>query len=601
MSKYQTLVNILDQLRLEAPPAYKSYHPLKSDISKLDQARCKAFIHLFLKVRFGLLEFGEREPFFTEGGNDGGIDAYYIDREAKTIFVVQSKFRTNKKNFEAKEIELKEIFKIQIDRISEGETKDEDGNKYNDKIQAMLKKIQAIPDTANYKWQVVLLANLKKIKQSDLERYTGGFETEVFDFERTYQKLVFPVVNGTFYNVADLFITLQLTNKERNKSTIKYPVKTERASCEIDMIFVPTIEIGKVLHKYKNSMLNYNPRNYLDLKKNPVNKEIESTITDKTSNEFALFNNGITILSDETKITPKTGKKGIGQLYIKKPQIINGGQTAFTLSRIYEDFVASGKRPNVFQDKEVMLKVITVPPGKVDEAEKLLLIEAISKATNQQTTVTEADRRSNDKAQIELQINMFSTFGYFYERKRGEFLDGLKWKYIDRSKIIDRQIALRICCAQKGLASEARRQSAKKFFEKAEFQKLLDGNVDHQVIFYGYKCFKYLGEIEKTFSGSKNRFGVANFGQGLRYGKYAIVSVVIKTHNGGIATADYPQRAKDETDRILAKWLEFESYAMKQKHNGSYFQKTGRGKYVIDFDGYYKGSTLNQDLKIFKF
>src|SRR5882724_4931249 len=106
MSKYHTLVNILDQLCAEAPPAYKSYHPLKSDITKLDQARCKAFVHLYLKVFFGMLEFREREGAFTDGKYDGGIDAYYIDHAEKKIFVVQSKFRTNKKNFEAKEIEL---------------------------------------------------------------------------------------------------------------------------------------------------------------------------------------------------------------------------------------------------------------------------------------------------------------------------------------------------------------------------------------------------------------------------------------------------------------------------------------------------------------
>ena len=51
MSKYQTLVSILDQLRREAPSTYKSYHPIESDAEAVDKARSKAFIHLFLKAK----------------------------------------------------------------------------------------------------------------------------------------------------------------------------------------------------------------------------------------------------------------------------------------------------------------------------------------------------------------------------------------------------------------------------------------------------------------------------------------------------------------------------------------------------------------------
>lgn len=47
MSKYKTLLNILDGLNLEAPAEYKSYHPNKSDQNAVDQSRSKSFLHLF--------------------------------------------------------------------------------------------------------------------------------------------------------------------------------------------------------------------------------------------------------------------------------------------------------------------------------------------------------------------------------------------------------------------------------------------------------------------------------------------------------------------------------------------------------------------------
>ena len=456
----------MTSFRGEAPREFKTYHALETDVPKLDQARSRAFIHLFLKVRYGLLEFNEREEFVTEGTDDGGIDAYYIDEEAKTISLIQSKFRTNEKNFEAKQIELKEILKMDADRIAEGKTDNEGGGKYNGKIQKMLEDFKKIPDPARYNWRVVLLANLKDTKQSDLKKFTGGFSTIVYDFEKTYNDLVFPIVSGTFFNIADLFIKLNLTNKELSQSRINYPVSTEQATCEITIIFVPTLEIASVLHKYKNSVLKFNPRSYLDLQTNPVNREIANTIEGKKSNEFALYNNGITILSDETNLNEKIGQKAKGQLHIKNPQIINGGQTAFTLCRIYEDRKESGAGLDVFENKEVMLKVITLPPSQADNDGKLQLIEAISKATNQQTAVSEADRRSNDKVQIDLQANLFSAFGYFYERKRGEFLDGLRLKYIDEARIIERETVMRICSTLNGQVSAARRSSAKIFLRR---------------------------------------------------------------------------------------------------------------------------------------
>jgi hypothetical protein len=252
-----------------------------------------------------------------------------------------------------------------------------------------------------------------------------------------------------------------------------------------------------------------------------------------------------------------------------------------------------------------MLKVITLPPGQSDSLSKLELIESISKATNQQTAIDEADRRSNDRVQIELQKNLFSTFGFFYERKRGEFLDGLRQDYIRSNQVISRETVLRVCCALKGQVSEARRQSSKKLFSKHSFDSLLDDGVSHKAVFYGVKCFEHLAVTEKQFSGSlTNKFGVANYGQGLRYGKYAIVAVVCKELSPELVIQDYEEKVKEETDAVLQRWIEFESYVKTLSHNRAYFSKTkdpdtGKEVLEVNFDGYYKGSTLNRDIGTF--
>lgn len=173
-----------------------------------------------------------------------------------------------------------------------------------------------------------------------------------------------------------------MTLSDKNAGTkISYSVQTQSARVHITVAFVPTIEIARTMFKYRNAILRYNPRSYLEHEGKSVNTEIRRSIEGRTTNEFALFNNGITIVSDETHINERIGQKDRAQLTLVNPQIINGGQTAYTLSQIYKENLASSE--TVFGQKEVLVKIITFEPSAhLDEARKLELIEDISRATN---------------------------------------------------------------------------------------------------------------------------------------------------------------------------------------------------------------------------
>ena len=103
---YLALIRTLDSLRNEAPKNFKSYYPKVEEVEKLNQARAAAFIHLFLKVRFGMGDFVKRHENICDGSQDGGVDGYFIDTDNRCITLVQSKFRTTEKNFEEKSIDL---------------------------------------------------------------------------------------------------------------------------------------------------------------------------------------------------------------------------------------------------------------------------------------------------------------------------------------------------------------------------------------------------------------------------------------------------------------------------------------------------------------
>ncbi len=604
MSKYEIFVNILDMLRKEAPPEYKRYHPLDTDVEKLNQSRAKAFIHLFLKVKFGILDFARREWLVTDKSHDAGIDAYFIDQESKKVFFIQSKFRTNEDNFKEKEIKLSELLNMDVDRIVDGEHADENGIKYNGKIQQLLRELNEISDIGRYNYEVIILANLEDAKSSSLKKFTGGFPTTVFNFDKTYNELVFPVITGTYYNPRELMISINLSNKSSSGASISYNVTTNYKDCDITVLFVPTIEIAKTLYKYKNSILKYNPRSFLELANNTVNTDIAKTITDLSTNEFALFNNGITMLSYGTSFNQKIGQKGKAQLIITQPQIINGGQTAYTLSRIYEENLNTGKNEELFTDKEVLLKVITFPQdGEDSSAEHFKFIEAISKATNQQTPVDDADRRSNDSIQMEIQNTIYDNYGYFYQRKRGEYADGIRDNYIQRAQIIDRELFLRLCKSCDLNPAEARRASAKQLFKETNFVKTLNDVSRFKEYFFAFKCYEMLNTIERKYSKeTNNKFGVVNYGYALRYGKFSVVSVCRLKYKGDESLQEIDTIINDS----LTKWLAFESYIMGVPSNNTYFrsyydQEDSVQKQVLNFDGYYKGRNLNADiLKFFK-
>ncbi|WP_421310932.1 AIPR family protein [Aeromonas veronii] len=603
MTKYKTLVSVLDQIRFEAPIEYKKYRPNQNDMEKINQARGKALIHLYLKVKFGVLDFKSRERVITDKGYDAGIDAYYINVDSKEIFLIQSKFRTTEDNFEGKEISYDELLKMDIDRVIDGETHDEDGNEYNGKIKQLLRELSQIEDIGRYSYRVVILANIKSLKSSQIKRLTNGFAAEIIDNDRIYNELLFPVVTGTYYNNSLLSISLNLTNKNSSSARISYNVETEYKDCDITVVFVPTEEIGRILYTYKNSILKYNPRCFLEMKANSVNKEIHNTIINKKTNEFALFNNGITMLSDETSVNERIGQKDKAQIIISNPQIINGGQTAFTLSRIYEDIKNNIQNDDVFNNKEVLLKIITFGElSSKNEQQKRLLIESISKATNRQNEVSDADRRSNDKIQIDLQEIFFQKFGYYYERKKGEFSDGIKDKYITRNQIIDRELLLRlaICCDMQ--PAIARRASVNSLFQESNFSKYLNNAERATEYFYAFNIYQKINNLEKSVREDINdRFGTSAYGQAIRYGRFAVTSVCVNMlYNGYESLNELDTHLK----QIIGKWVEFERYAQERPKNNSYFRKykdqdTGVIKQDLNYEGYYKGRTIHEDLKSF--
>ncbi|MFA5070947.1 MAG: AIPR family protein [Candidatus Pacearchaeota archaeon] len=576
--KYAVLIKILDNLCDEAPKEYQTYHQRDTE-EEITTARSKAFIHLLLKVRFGILNFLDREKVITDGTQDGGIDAYYIDKPNKIVYFIQSKFRNNAQIFEDKNMSTDDLLKMEIKNIIIGKGVDSRGNPFNSKIEKFLQEYSSLEHHAAYGYKVIFLGNLHNYSDQQMKKLTDDFDYEVYNFERTYQELVYSLCSGLHYRPEDIFITLNLHNKSH--PILEQGINTQEGELDIRITFVPVREIGRVMSQYKNALLQYNPRNYLTLSNNSVNQKIAESILQQKNNNFSILNNGLTIFSKQFKFSGGTGKEGRGQILITNPQIINGGQTAYTLGEIYEKY-KDNPDEDPFKEKEVLIKVIAA-----DNFEELnpKFINNISNATNQQTRVDEADRRANEEIQIKLQKLLFDNFGYYYERKKGEFHHGVSMEYISKDTIINRENLLRSYYSSKGFPSSARSSASDTLFSISKFNEILNSTDDFKKMFFYYLAHKSLLRLSKE-----------EWGSGVRYGKYAIVyALSLMCDPNKFKEEEFEIKVKENLNKIKKLWKIFEDEVRVKEENKDYSDKEGG----FDFDSYYKGKTLASDIKEF--
>jgi hypothetical protein len=269
------------------------------------------------------------------------------------------------------------------------------------------------------------------------------------------------------------------------------------------------------------------------------------------------------------------------------PQIINGGQTAYTLSQIY--LQNDGKDP--FKGKEVMLKIVTL---KSKNGRRHDFIGLISNATNQQNPVTEADRRSNSSVLEELQTLIFRDYGFFFERKRGEFFNGSKKGFMAGQRVINRAELIRAWYAYLGMPTSARRSETNLFDEK-QLVSVLPTSTRFREVFFSYLLLQALKYKQRQFK--KGRFKCVRCTNAFSYGRYAVVAAgarIVPNVKVKIRVEDLERVAENSIIRVLGKWQRFERFARSRSKNKRYFNAR-----PANFDNYYKGNTLDDDVRAF--
>ena len=196
--RYVTFVNILDDIRKHAPDtdAFQRFHSNNPD--DVVFSRGQAFIHLYLLVKFGLEGFEERHRLICDGTGDGGLDGYFISEVEKTVYLIQSKFKSSDTGFAGESISISDLVKMELDRILAGESLDSNGVVYNPKVLEFQVNLNQATRKQIYRNRVIFLANLKNLNDFQIRKLTANLDYEVYDFEKTYLELVKPLCSGTY-------------------------------------------------------------------------------------------------------------------------------------------------------------------------------------------------------------------------------------------------------------------------------------------------------------------------------------------------------------------------------------------------------------------
>lgn len=208
------------------------------------------------------------------------------------------------------------------------------------------------------------------------------------------------------------------------------------------------IEIANIINNdITGSIFDSNIRRFLG-HRGAVNSEIKKTCTEKdTGYLFWFLNNGITIICNEFDAVTDPDDPHVK---IKNMQIVNGCQTATTLSNAYK----SGK---LTSDVRILLRIY--------ETQDPDLVNKIVLTTNNQNKISGRDLRANDPTQVDME-RAFLMYNYYYERKLRQYDNQTD---IDTNRIIPNELV-----AQSYLAvnlkkpSDARRRKYKVWGELYE-------------------------------------------------------------------------------------------------------------------------------------
>ena len=355
----------------------------------LERKRSKAFLLLGVAAYLDV-DIAEAAQYITDGGNDGGFDAAYIEEAQDSqlnVVLFQSKYSKKMdtdSNFPSNAVEKAvNTIKCAFDPAADIQLSQKSREKV-DEIRSF------ILDGNTPYVTFVMLNNGLPWNQDGQNHIDNAFANQ-------------QQVNFVHFSHKDV---LNYINRSASIDTqINFSGKAVKEDYNYKRVILGRVSVNAIyqlMDEFGDRLLEKNIRRYLG--KNTVNEQISKTLlTDTKRQNFFFFNNGITMICE--KFTYNGLQEKDWNVKIKRLQIINGGQTCKT---IYQTLKEN-------QDIDFSQVYILVRLYEVNDDEDI--VQDITYATNNQNPVDFRDLKSNDDTQIFLETSA-KDLGYIYKRKR---------------------------------------------------------------------------------------------------------------------------------------------------------------------------------------
>lgn len=457
---------------------YQDFNLIKKEVNFISgeesiNTHSRAFIKLFFEK---LLPQVESEDYITDGPNDLGIDAYYIDSEENKIILFQFKYAETFNAATSNTVSPRELTNIFTTIKSIWNRDDSFLKSSNSRIHEALSEIFEALEKGDALAELKIITNYQKpIDQAQKKRFEDLFKTEFG-------------IGLQFYSLADIISLVISARRSPLDLEIKlYGNKYFEESTGDIRALVGEINAWELLNSLidesnkdlKVDLFDENVRIYLKTK-GRVNKQIYDTAISDKSYKFFFYNNGITAICDAFSYTPNYSSPPVK---VKNFQIVNGGQTIHALFDAYNK--------SAYQDKikEIYLLI------RIYEVKERSLGQEIAQYTNTQNPIKSRDLRSNDSIQIKIEEEL-RTLKYYYERKKNQYRDSGKPvdSKIDAEKAGQTILAFHL--EKPGSAKNKKQEIFGDFY----YSIFDEDKVDSEYVLIPYKLFKEIDRKIKLIS-----------------------------------------------------------------------------------------------------
>jgi len=367
-----------------------------------------ALLYLTKKFKCTVEDVAHQVAF---GNNDYGIDAYYVDKESRNLYLYQFKWSESHNLFRES---LERLIKDGMERIFGNPLQDPTQNDFLRFLKADLREYKAVIDRVYIRF--VFKGDIESAEKSEgLGDRREELESKKYlidqYFDHRQVDLIVEFVSdkpGPGTEPPPSTYTVAFTDR--------VTIQTSDSQKTLHVGFIPLMDLYRIHQHLGYRFFDRNIRAGLS-PDNPPNRKIREALANIVLKQqmspevFAFNHNGVTLAAASVEFKD-------GQAVIKSPHLLNGAQTITSVGQFVEEsqrrLAFTKSNLQALEAIRVLAKIVVYDPWSD-------FVTNVTICNNQQNPVAPWNLRANDRIQCDLQDRLREEIGVFYSRLENEF------------------------------------------------------------------------------------------------------------------------------------------------------------------------------------